>query len=300
MVLVPEVVRNKALATGDEAWLDGLDAMLADLADEWGLTTGASIEGGTEAVVLEATMRSGREAVLKVLVPRDGTNAREEAAVLAECGGRGCAELLRFDGSRSALLIERLGPSMFDGEVPYEERLPILIATAAAVWRPPGELGDLLVDGRTKAEWLVEFIEVEWERLDRPCSRAAVDDAVSSARRRARAHDPDRAVLCHGDVHQWNALRAASGWKLVDPDGVIAEPECDLGIILREDPEELMARDPAALVADVARRTGTDPGAIWDWAFAERVSTGLVATGIELQPVGRHMLAAADALAATA
>ena len=42
----------------------------------------------------------------------------------------------------------------------------------------------------------------------------------------------------HGDVHQWNALQAAGGgFKLVDPDGLLAEAEYDLGILMREDPE---------------------------------------------------------------
>ena len=30
----------------------------------------------------------------------------------------------------------------------------------------------------------------------------------------------ERAVLVHGDVHQWNALRAGDGFRLVDPDGL--------------------------------------------------------------------------------
>jgi len=30
----------------------------------------------------------------------------------------------------------------------------------------------------------------------------------------------------HGDGHQWNALQSDSGFKLVDPDGLVAEPEC--------------------------------------------------------------------------
>jgi len=29
-------------------------------------------------------------------------------------------------------------------------------------------------------------------------------------------------VLVHGDVHQWNALRAGAGFKLDDPDGLLA------------------------------------------------------------------------------
>lgn len=296
MVRVPEIVANKARAVGDEVWLAGVDVLVETLSRDWELTTGATLDGGTEALVVEVTTADGREAVLKVLVPRDGSNAREEAAVLAACGGEGCAELLRFDPDRSALLIERLGPSMFDLELPYDERLPVLVDLAAAVWRPPWDLHDVLPDGRKKAAWLIGFIETEWERLDRPCSRRAVDEAVAAAARRAQAHDPGRAVLCHGDVHQWNTLRSGADWKLVDPDGLIAEPECDLGIILREDPHELLTRDPRGVIAQVAERTGCEADAIWDWAFAERVATGLMATAIDLQPVGHELLAAADEL----
>lgn len=300
MVDVPAIVRNKARAIGDDAWLEQLDVLVADLAQTWDLTLGATIEGGTEALVIAATTGDGRDAVLKLLVPRDGTNAREEAAVLDACGGDGCAELLRFDEDRSALLIERLGPSMFDLGIGFDDRLRILVDTAAAVWRPPGDLVDHLMDAPAKARWLIDFIETEWDRLGRPCSRAVVDEAIAAAARRARAHDPTRAVLCHGDVHQWNTLQAGDGWKLVDPDGLIAEPECDLGIILREDPDDMLAAGARDVVSSVASRTGTDPRAIWDWAFAERVSTGLVATAIDLQPVGRQMLAASDHLASHA
>ena len=38
--------------------------------------------------------------------------------------------------------------------------------------------------------------------------------------------------------------------------------------------------------------------AIWAWGAVERVSTGLLCTRIGLQPVGRDMLAAAEAVAA--
>jgi streptomycin 6-kinase len=37
--------------------------------------------------------------------------------------------------------------------------------------------------------------------------------------------------------------------------------------------------------------------AIWEWGVVERVSTGLLATAIGLQPAGAQMLAAADAIA---
>ena len=89
---------------------------------------------------------------------------------------------------------------------------------------------------------------------------------MAGAQRRVAAHDDERAVLVHGDVHQWNALRAGDGFELVDPDGLLAEPEYDLGVLMRADP-------------------------------VERVSTGLLCTRIGLQPVGREMLTAADHVA---
>lgn len=107
----------------------------------------------------------------------------------------------------------------------------------------------------------------------------------------------------HGDVHQWNVLEASSdleqggGFKLVDPDGLLAEAEYDLGVVMREDPVELRHGDPAERARWLARRCGLDATAIWEWGVVERVSTGLIATRIGLQPLGREMLATADLLA---
>jgi streptomycin 6-kinase len=117
------------------------------------------------------------------------------------------------------------------------------------------------------------------------------------AARRAAAHDDERAVLVHGDVHQWNTLEAGGGFTLVDPDGLLAEPEYDLGVIMREDPVELLRGDPCERARRLAARTGLDPTAIWEWGVVERVSTGLICTMIGLQPTGHQMLAAADRIA---
>jgi streptomycin 6-kinase len=134
-----------------------------------------------------------------------------------------------------------------------------------------------------------------WEELDHPCSRRAVDHALACAARRGDAHREEVAVLVHGDVHQWNALEAGDGFKLIDPDGLLAQPEYDLGIIMREDPLDGDLRERARWLAG---QTDLDEGAIWEWGVVERVSTGLLATRVGLQPVGREMLAVADRISA--
>jgi len=120
---------------------------------------------------------------------------------------------------------------------------------------------------------------------------------LACAARRIDVHADERAVLAHGDVHQWNALETEDGFKLVDPDGLLAEAEYDMGILMREDPLELPEGDAHERARWLALRCGFDAAAIWEWGVVERVSTGLLCTSIGLQPVGREMLAVADRVA---
>ncbi len=290
-------MRNKALAVGALSWIEGLQSLVAELERRWSITVGRRYDDSTEAFVAEATLDDGSPAVLKLLVPRAGDAARNEITVLRLADGVGCARLLQADDELGAILLERLGPSLHDLKVPIGRRHEILCAAAELVWRPAPECG--LPTGAQKGRWLIEFITRTWDELDRPCSERAIEDALACAGRRIAAHDDERALLVHGDVHDWNALQSQDGFKLVDPDGLLAEPEYDLGIMMREDPLELLEGDARDRARWLAKRCDLDAGAIWDWGVVERVSTGLLATMVDLQPVGRNMLLAADRLART-
>jgi streptomycin 6-kinase len=299
---IPDVVVAKARTFGAETWLAGLPEVVAGIERDWDLTVGRAFTEATEAFVAAATLADGTAAVLKLAVPRgpaDGLLDRE-ITVLRLAGGAGCAALLRADPDRGALLVERLGPSLHDLGLPLGRRHEILCATAQRVWRPLDPAVDLPT-GADHGRALVAMITARWEALDRPCSERAVDHALACAGRRIAAHDDERAVLVHGDVHQWNALRAEGsgdhGFKLIDPDGLRAEAEYDLGIVMREDPVELVAGDPRARARWLAARTGLDATAIWEWGVVERVSTGLLGVQVGLEPVASQMLVAADRLA---
>lgn len=283
---------NKARSVGAEDWLRSLPELVAGLEKEWSIRVQGSYTDGTEALVAEALGLDGQPCVLKLVIPRLGDHAANELTVLELAQGEGLVGLFRSDLERGALLVERLGRSLHELGLPLGRRQEILCATAAKIWRPAAGCG--LPTGAEKARWLIEFIQATWDKLGRPCSPRAVDYAIACAERRRRAHDDERAVLVHGDVHEWNALEADGGFKLIDPDGLVAEPEYDLGVMMREDPADLLAGDPTARAARLARMTGLDPQAIWEWGAAERVSTGLLAEEIDLQPVGRQMLAVAE------
>lgn len=295
MLEVPETVRRKAAVSGAGGWLAGLPDLVTGLAAEWGLEVGRPYQDATEAYVARVKLADGTPAVLKLLVPRPD-QARNEITVLRLAGGQGCVRLLRDDPARDALLLERLGPSMYDLGLPVGQRHALLCDAASRVWRPAPGCG--LPTGADKGRWLIGAITRSWEELGRPCAERTVEHAIAAAHRRIAGHDDARAVLVHGDVHQWNALRApgTDGFALVDPDGLLADAEYDLGILMREDPVELMAGDPYDRARWLAARTGREAGRIWDWGVVERVSTGLIATAVGLQPVGRQMLAAADTI----
>lgn len=296
VIELPEVVRNRAAAEGQADWIDQLPDIVRSLEHDWSIEVGGTYDEGTEAFVADAVLAAGTPAVLKVLIPRRGGGVDDhEATVLRLADGEGSPILHREDVGRGALLMERLGRSMFALSLPYEQRLPALCDAAATIWRPAPDSG--LPTTAAKAAWLIDFVTTRWEALGRPCSERTIEHAVVCGQRRLAAVGPEQPLLLHGDVHQWNALQAGDSFKLVDPDGLVGEPEYDLGVILREDPDELLAADPLATAHWMAERHGLDATAIWEWSVLERVSTGLVATEIDLQPVGRQLLAVADRLA---
>lgn len=295
MIELPDAVRNRVRAVGAEDWLERLPALVSSLEADWSITVGRPYAGGSKAFVADATRADGASAILKVLVPSAGNDSFNEAMVLRIVGGDGCPALYRYDADRDALLMERLGQPMFDLGLPLPRRLEILCDTAARIWRPAPGCG--LPTGAEKARWLADFIARLWEELDHPCSERTVEHALVSARWRERAHRDEKAVLVHGDVHQLNALQGDNGFKLADPDGLLAEAEYDLGVLMRGDPVELLAGDPFERARWLAARTGLDPVAAWEWGVVERVSTGLFCTQIHHQPLGRDTLQTAEAVA---
>jgi streptomycin 6-kinase len=252
------------------------------------------LHGGHSAFVAEATTSDGTPAVLKVGVPANSTQLRCEATVLRLADGDGCAQVFRADLDRDALLLERLGPALFEVVADPAARHDTLCDLATRLWRPVGDDVDLPT-GADRARAYGELMPRLWHLTGRTCSQATIDDAVDCAERRRRAHDDRFAVLVHGDVHDANALAAGDGtFKLIDPDGLRAEPACDLGTILRCSPD--FGDDLRARAARIALRSGIDATAIWEWGTIYRVIGGLHSRRVGFQPFGDQLLTNADRL----
>lgn len=299
---MPEAVQGRAASLGPEgqAWLAELASVVAGLSEEWELDLGPTLEGGHEAFVARVTMGEGHPAVLKVGLP-GSESGRQEARALAAAGGRGYAQVFRYDESRRAMLLEQLGPSLRDLEQSVNIQMRIICETLNTAWHRPAVV-DGFANGAEKADSLAAFISETWEALGEPCSARVIERALTCLRRRRAAFAPETAVLAHGDAHASNTLLVPGSnprtFKFIDPDGLFVEPAYDLSACMRDWAAPLLAGDALGLgrrrAELLASLTGVDPQAIWEWGFAERVSTGLYLQQLDRGAEAREFLEVAE------
>jgi streptomycin 6-kinase len=300
-----------ALGSVGSRWLADLPHVLASLAADWSITYGRAFDGGNAAYVVEATTLGGRQVIVKIALPPgvDGFSPFEqELDTLRLAEGDPYVELIRHDMSRRSLLLDRLGPPLASLGWSASHQLAAVVSTLSRGWRPV--VTDRLPTGATKASWLADYVATEWADLDRPCTEAAVERAVNYAVERADWFDPERAVLIHGDAHSHNLLLKPgstgddASFRLIDPEGLVSEPAHDLGVSLRAWNDDLLADDTVGVTIERCRQaaflSGVDAEAIWQWAFIERMSTGLFLFRLGHHCEAQPYLAVSDRLSGVA
>lgn len=304
---LPPMVRRRAAQLGSrgQRWLAQLPYLVAELEREWSITIGSPLPGGNAAFVARACTADGRDVVLKAALPEP--EFADQVRTIAEADGRGYVGLLAYDLGRHAMLLEALGPAMIELDLSPEHMIAALCQTLAQAWTVPPPTGARLAPEQEKAGRLGQMVARLSEKLGRPCSQRVVAQALEFADRRAAVFDPGRCVLVHGDPHPGNALRvrapragAESGFVFVDPDGFLADPTYDLGVVLRDWCPRLLDGDAPSVARRYCRllatETGLDETAIWEWGFLERVSTGLYLLDLGATDLARPFLATAERL----
>ena len=283
--------RALQLGAAGEKWLDEIGELLAEMETGWHLKIGSQVSGGTEALVFLATYKN-TPVVVKLGLP--GSLAGE-ARTLRLGEGVGYARLIDYDADHEALILERLGGQLAEVKLSIEQQIEAICATLKLAWRRIDD-SDWLVTGAEKARAQADFIRLQWEELDHPCSLQLIDGALDYASQREQAFTLSESCLVHGDAHVWNTLEAVSsptGYKFVDPEGVIGEPAIDLAVSLREWRDELLESD----TLDVGQRrcellsslSNVDYTAIWQWGVIEHVSCGLLDLHLnDPQAAGQH------------
>lgn len=302
-------------------WLDLLPDRLELHRSHWDLRLGNVVSAGPWSVVVEA-VQGRRPVVCKVTTP--GSQFWQEVALLRVADGRGYVRLLDADEEHGALLMEALGPSVEDdltaasaGLAPAEAAavrhaepvLHLVADTLRLAWQVPLEVAPAVDRTTHRAAQVRSQIEQVAHRLGVSGHDVAIERALLYAGQRLDAREPEREVVVHGDPHPGNLLAvpqpregAETGHVWVDPDGFRCEPEYDLGVVVREANRFLLGEeDPVLLLrgwcAHLAAATDTDAEAIWQWAFIERVWSGLYLADHGRPEEAERFLGAADRLA---
>jgi streptomycin 6-kinase len=306
---LPEAVQRKVIALGADGarWVNTLGDLVRELEVDWAIRVGAMLHGGSEALVAEAKLADGADAVIKLGIPGP-TGFENEIRTLRAAAGRGYVRMLNHDVPRRAMLLERLGTPLERLGLSVSAQIEIICATLRQAWTvAPDDLD--IQTGTQKTASLRDFIATSWRELNQPCDERAVAKALAFADARSRAFDPATSVLVHGDAHSSNTLQiigtvptGSSGFKFVDPDGMWAERACDLAVPMRGWSEELLLGDALARgharCAFIAGLTGAPFEAIWQWGFLERMSTGLYLLRLGWNDEARAMLRVAEAWSA--
>lgn len=301
---VPDPVKRRAIAEGaaGQDWLARLDSTLEALEANWQVEIGEALPGGSAAFCAEARTSNGDVFVVKVGTPGSAIG-RHEADVLQRADGKGYVQLLRHDPGRQAMMLEKLGERLDLVDIPYQQKIDIVCATLYDAWMPV-PLDSTYVTGAEKAHSLATGILQMWEKQGQPCPSSVIETAMRYCHERAQLYRPEGAVLAHGDPHIGNLLADPTTdpirFKLVDPDGLAIEPAYDLGVLLRGWNEGLEGRHAhdrgRSRVRLLTQRTQVPAEAIWQWAYIERVSTGLLLLDIGDPEEGKLYLRTAEAL----
>lgn len=286
---IPTEVKSKLGILGEEGskWLANLNSRVLGIKDKWGLQLGKILKGGSDSLVIEAITNEGNLAILKLSIP-DSFGLRREASILNRANGCGYPKLYQQDSKSAIFLVERLGKSLESLNLPLVKKLAISCQVMQNSWlKIDKELK--LPTGLEKANWLEDFINQLYMEFPDSCSKKTIHKAFQYLEARKDAFDLANCVMVHGDGHFDNILATLDGntHKLIDPEGLFAEPAYDLAIPMRENNQGLLlektlksGRKRSDLLAKL---TGVNELAIWQWGFIERISTGLY-----LKKLGYH------------
>lgn len=176
-------------ATG-AGWVDELPELVGMYASRWGLTIGPTFRpGGDASWAARVTRADSQPAVLKIALPDPhGANA---VAVLRLLGGRGAVQLLEYDSSHHASLLELCQPGTFAAALPAAEVDTAAASVLPQIWDIPPAALPLLPRLADVAVQRATLVRERADQLDDPLLRHGADlyDAPWHGR-------PSRRVCC--------------------------------------------------------------------------------------------------------
>ena len=156
VMVTDELINNVTEVWGQAGtdWLDRLPSLLAEVEELWSIRVDDPFDLSFNYVA-PAVREDGTEVVLKLGGPND--DHRREVEAIRIFRGRGAVRLLMSDPDRSAMMLERLKPGTYLGDLTDREQATSIAAgVMKQLWRPaPGQhLLPGMSDYSGSLEWL--------------------------------------------------------------------------------------------------------------------------------------------------
>jgi streptomycin 6-kinase len=197
-------------------WLERIPAIAGSWAQQWHLTLGKPLDGGSVSVVYAVQGHDG-PAVLKLAAPWSRWS-QQEAAALRAWDGHGAARLLAASEDASALLLERVSPGTPAHGMAATELAGVLAKLSRAAV-PSG------------IPSLVDAVHLRFDRAEENRNRLLSPAQIRLARRLAidlAASQRGSTITCHGDLSIKNILVSSDrGLLVIDPNPCVGHPAYD-------------------------------------------------------------------------
>nr|WP_209311240.1 aminoglycoside phosphotransferase family protein [Streptomyces spiramenti] len=259
-------------------WLRRLPELTAQVATDWDVTVERPVTpGGRASLTLLVRGATGEPLTLKLLP--SGAAAEHEAEALRVWQGRGAVRVMRGDGARGALLLERARPEVSLRSLPEAKAVLETLSVAHRLWREPGS-GHRLPDVSEVTAPQVALLRSAADA--EPDLGETVEEALAM-RARLLAEGPDETRILHGDLRQGTVLASHSEraqWLAVGPHPLVGERAYDLARPVRDRLHDLVASSGAAAVTrrrvrSLADATEVDAERLRAWAFYRAVEAAV-------------------------
>jgi streptomycin 6-kinase len=209
---------------------------------------------------------------LKAGVP--GGEYTAEIDALRHFDGQGTALLIDADADAGAILLEKLEPGKAVRSVTDDSLATSIFAKVARRLKKAAPDSNRFPKAVDWAKGFTRFRD-SFDGTSGPLPSATLDRAARMMSELIGSMS--RLVVLHGDLHHWNILSAErEPWLSLDPKGVVAEPEYEMGAWLRNPYPEILKRPDLKAITErrvdqLVDELGYDRQRILSWGYTQAV-----------------------------
>jgi streptomycin 6-kinase len=217
-----ELTKNAINILGENgiAWIDALPTVIEKIFKQWKLKNITSVENMSYHYVAKAWCSDGKPVVLKIGF--DKKAILDEKQALSYFDGNAAIRLLDYDEQYNALLLEQAIPgTTLKSFYPIKDEFVIdcYVNTVKTLLCKSSSSIDQF---RPIKDWLKALDAVQLNRIPNALLQRAIDLKAFLLSTMTKE------VVLHGDLHHDNILKNNDTWIVIDPKGIVGEPEFEM------------------------------------------------------------------------